>query len=79
MGRRQLPSDADIDREILKSVKEWDKENWGCAGHIIDPGRNDHIFHTQCVIVNLDTYKFLSKIKLYEYVTSTEHMHDDYI
>ena len=73
------PSDADIDREILKSVKEWDKENWGCAGHIIDrPGRSDPYFHTQCVIVNLDTYKFLSKIKLYEYVTSTEHMHDDY-
>ena len=33
------PHDSAIDEEILKSVEEWDKEEWGCAGHILDrPG-----------------------------------------
>ena len=47
------PNDNNIDDEILKSVEEWDKEQWGCAGHILDrPGKRKPTFHHQCVIVN---------------------------
>ena len=71
------PEDPDIDDEILKSVKEWDKEEWGCAGHILDRRQNPK-FHHQCVIINLR--KLIKSIEcpvpLYE--ASKEHFHDDY-
>jgi len=71
------PEDPDIDNEILKSVKEWDKEEWGCAGHILDR-RQEPKFHHQCVIINLR--KLIKSIEcpipLYE--ASKEHFHDDY-
>jgi len=73
------PDDNDIDKEILKSVKEWDKEEWGCAGHILDrPGRCRPTFHHQCVIVNLRklTKSIQCPVPLYE--ASKEHFHDDY-
>jgi len=80
------PTDSDIDKEILKSVKEWNGTNldhqwnrtkWGCAGHIIDRNNNPQ-FHHQCVIINLAEFKFIKKCRLYEYEASTEHLHDDY-
>ena len=73
------PEDPDIDDEILKSVKEWDKEEWGCAGHILDrPGRGKPTFHHQCVIVNLRKLTESIQCKVCEYEASPEHFHDDY-
>jgi len=73
------PEDSDIDKEILKSVEEWDKEEWGCAGHILDrPGRRRPIFHHQCVIVNLRKLTQSIQCRIRDYEASTEHFHDDY-
>ena len=73
------PDDSDIDKEILKSVEEWDKEEWGCAGHILDrPGRQNPVFHHQCVIVNLRRFEKIIQCRMHEYEASPEHFHDDY-
>lgn len=73
------PTDQDIDNEILQSIKEWNKFNWGCAGHILDrPGKQHPEFHHQCVIINLETITDIRKSDVYEYEASTEHLHDDY-
>lgn len=73
------PHDSAIDEEILKSVKEWDKEEWGCAGHILDrPGRRKPTFHHQCVIVNLRKLTKIIQCRIREYEASPEHFHDDY-
>jgi len=73
------PEEDDIDIEILKSVEEWDKEEWGCAGHILDrPGRRKPIFHHQCVIINLRKLTKSIQCRIREYEASTDHFHDDY-
>lgn len=73
------PHDSAIDEEILKSVEEWDKEEWGCAGHILDrPGRQNPIFHHQCVIINLRKLTRIIECRVREYEASPEHFHDDY-
>jgi len=73
------PDDSDIDKEILKSVEEWDKEEWGCAGHILDrPGRQNPIFHHQCVIINLQKLTKILYCKIREYEASSEYLHDNY-
>ena len=72
------PNDPDIDIEIRKTVQEWNKVNWGCAGHILDRDNNPQ-FHHQCVIINLEKFTHISnEVGLHEYQTSGEHMHDDY-
>jgi hypothetical protein len=73
------PEDTDFDNEVLKSVEEWDKEDWGCAGHILDrPGRQNPIFHHQCVIINLRQFTRIIQCRMHEYEASSEHFHDDY-
>ena len=73
------PIDPDIDKEILQSIEEWNKSNWGCAGHILDrPGKQLPEFHHQCVIINLETITDIRKIDVFEYKASAEHLHDDY-
>jgi len=73
------PEDTDFDNEVLKSVEEWDKEDWGCAGHILDrPGRQNPVFHHQCVIINLRQFTRIIQCRMHEYEASSEHFHDDY-
>lgn len=73
------PNDNNIDDQILESVAEWDKEEWGCAGHILDrPNRRKPTFHHQCVIVNLQNQTESVQCRIREYEASTEHFHDDY-
>lgn len=71
--------DPDIDKEILKSVKEWDKEEWGAAGHILDrPLYKEPKFHHQCVVLNLRKLTEIIECPLWEHDASNKHMHDDY-
>ena len=72
------PEDNDIDDAILDSVKEWDKEEWGAAGHILDREYGNPRFHHQCAIINLRKLNRIIRCPLFDYSASTEHMHDDY-
>ena len=72
------PENNDIDDAILTNIKEWDKEEWGAAGHILDREYGNPTFHHQCVIINLRTLSHIKQCPLNEYEASAEHMHDDY-
>ena len=72
--------DEELDEDLLTCADEWDDSDWSTAGHIIDREKYMYPqFHNQCVVINLKAATYLNpKGIVNEYISSPDHMHDDY-
>ena len=75
-----------LDHGIEDALLEWAKhrtEDWTLMGHILDRDGRCPVFHEQCVVFNLKNIDENANLAHYKehngcFVSSEEHVHDDY-